>query len=94
MVGIIQRLSDAGIALVSLREHEVDMTSPWGELVVAIFAYVAAVESRQISGTNESWTCACPCPGQEARASKGEQDKEEEEVKTDNATIIGPNVYA
>ena len=75
MVGIIQRLSDAGIALVSLREHEVDMTSPWGELVVAIFAYVAAVESRQISERTKAGLARARAQGKKLGRPKGSKTR-------------------
>ena len=75
MVGIIQRLSDAGIALVSLREHEIDMTSPWGELVVAIFAYVAAVESRQISERTKAGLARARAQGKKLGRPKGSKTR-------------------
>ena len=48
-LGILQRLSHAGIGVVSLREPELDTTGPYGELIVSISSYFARLESERIS---------------------------------------------
>ena len=46
---VLHRLTAANIGVVSLREPEVDTTTPFGELMIAFFATCARIESQHIS---------------------------------------------
>lgn len=70
----LQRLSSAGVGVVSYREQEIDTTSPHGELLVALFAHFAALESQRISERTRAGMERARAQGKHIGRPKGTRD--------------------
>ena len=70
----LQRLSSAGVGVVSYREQEIDTTSPHGEMLVALFAHFAALESQRISERTRAGMERARAQGKHVGRPKGSRD--------------------
>lgn len=74
-LGMLQRLTNAGIDIVSHREAEIDTTSPFGELAISTFAIFARLESERISERTRSGLARAKEGGKQLGRPKGSKDK-------------------
>ena len=72
---VLHRLTAANIAVVSLREPEVDTTTPFGELLIAFFATCARIESQHISERTKAGIERARAQGKQIGRPKGSKNK-------------------
>lgn len=74
-LGMLQRLSNAGIGVVSHQQPHIDTAGPYGELIVAIWATLASMERELISERTKAGLARAKARGQELGRPKGSKDK-------------------
>ena len=72
---IVNRFQRVGCGIISLQESEIDTTGPNGELIIAVMAHLANIESRRRSERTKSGLERAKADGRVLGRPKGSRDK-------------------
>lgn len=87
-LSMLQRLTNAGVDILSYREADtIDTTSPFGELVISMFAIFARMESEMISERTKSGLARAQERGKSLGRPPGSKDKKKRKRRRPSAEI-------